>query len=194
MTSSKLDLIRKLKSECYNCQKCVLYKNIIASYSPYVFGSGNVSAKIMLVGQNPGYNEMIQKKPFIGAAGKKLDICISEAGLSREDLYITNAVKCYTEKNAAPADDSVRSCRYYLEQEISIIQPKVIVILGGSSWRLFEQESNYISYSVSLAETLPVFNMSLHDRVLLTIHPSNLIYRPETKPILVNALQKAALL
>ncbi len=130
--SERIDLLKELKVECMSCTDCRLHKGDDRVTNPHVFGRGNVKAKIMVVGQNPGYNETVEGQPFIGAAGKNFDEFLSDIlGLERDHIYITNTVKCYSPKNRAPYWDETDACRHFLEKEIAIIQPKVVLALGN---------------------------------------------------------------
>lgn len=130
--SEKIALLKELKAECLSCTACRLCKGDDKVKQPHVFGRGNASAKIMVVGQNPGYNETIQGKPFVGAAGKNFDEFLCDVlGLERKHIYITNTVKCYSPKNRAPYWDEIDACRHFLKREIEIVRPKVVLALGN---------------------------------------------------------------
>ena len=133
----KIEKIIELRDECYSCTKCPLHKGDQRVKSPHVFGRGNINATIMVVGQNPGYNETVKKKPFIGPAGINFDRFLKEIGLERRQVYITNTVKCYTTGNRAPQPHEVSSCKSILKREVELIKPKVIVALGNYALRYF---------------------------------------------------------
>ena len=98
-----------------------------------VFGKGNPDANMMFIGEAPGFNEDMQGKPFVGAAGNTLNELMRSAGISREKVFITNIVKCRPPENRAPTDDEIKACSEYLHQQISLIKPKLIVSLGRIS-------------------------------------------------------------
>jgi DNA polymerase len=123
---SKEILLEKLRKDVENCRKCILW----STRNRPVFGEGPVDAKMMIVGLGPGRQEDLQGRPFVGAAGRFLDQLLTEAGLSRSGVYITNVVKCFLPDNRA-TEDQVKSCTPYLDQQIEIIQPKLIVALGN---------------------------------------------------------------
>ncbi len=136
--SEKIALLKELKAECMSCTTCRLHKGDSKVQKPHVFGSGNVRAKIMVVGQNPGFNETQKGKPFIGAAGKNFDKFLADIlELDRDHIYITNTVKCYSPKNRAPYWDETDACRHFLRREIEAIQPKVILALGNYAAQYF---------------------------------------------------------
>ncbi|MDR0318662.1 MAG: uracil-DNA glycosylase [Nitrososphaerota archaeon] len=111
------------------CNKCRLWQT--ATYS--VPGEGPVNAKIMFVGQNPGSEEDKTGRPFVGRAGKFLIKTLAEFGMKREEVYITNIVKHTSPENRKPYPDEVDACLPYLIQQISIIKPKIVVLLGASA-------------------------------------------------------------
>ncbi len=96
-------------------------------------GEGPTNAKVMLVGQNPGAEEDKTGRPFVGRAGKYLTKVLTENGIKREDLYITNIVKHTAPQNRKPCPDEVAACLPYLTTQIDIIKPKIIVLLGASA-------------------------------------------------------------
>jgi DNA polymerase len=109
-----------------SCKKCSLWKTRINA----VPGEGPSTAKIMLLAQNPGRNENIQGKPFVGISGKFLDKLLNSINLKREEVFITGAVKCYTPKNRKPTKEEIEACKPYLLKQIELIKPKIIVLLG----------------------------------------------------------------
>ena len=100
-------------------------------------GDGNPSSEIMFVGEGPGYYEDVQGLPFVGQAGQLLNELLAEIGLRREDVYITNVVKCRPPRNRDPQPDEIGECSKYLDRQIELIDPKVIVTLGRYSMDRF---------------------------------------------------------
>ena len=96
-------------------------------------GEGPLNAKVMLIGQNPGADEDETGRPFVGRAGKFLTKTLAEYGIKREDIFITNIVKHVSPKNRKPYPDEVAACLPYLNTQISIIKPKIIVLLGATA-------------------------------------------------------------
>ncbi|MFA6974197.1 MAG: uracil-DNA glycosylase [Parcubacteria group bacterium] len=94
-------------------------------------GEGSSHAKIMIVGQNPGKDEEIEGKPFVGKAGKFLNKILNENGIERKNLFITNVVKHKTHRNKIPTKKEIELWKPFLEEEINILKPKIIVLLGG---------------------------------------------------------------
>ena len=116
----------KIAKEIAKCQKCPLGQQRTKSVS----GEGDPNTQIMFVGEAPGKQEDLQGKPFVGAAGKLLDELLLLIGLKRKDIFITNIVKCRPPANRDPLPQEIDACLHYLEQQIKIIQPKLIVTLG----------------------------------------------------------------
>jgi DNA polymerase len=110
---------------------------LAAGRTNVVFGVGDPSAKLMFVGEGPGAQEDIQGLPFVGRSGQLLDrLVLEEMGLSREQFYIANTVKCRPPGNRDPLPDEIESCRPYLEGQLELIRPKVVVTLGNFATRL----------------------------------------------------------
>src|SRR5207237_3144443 len=108
---------------CTRCRLCETRTNT-------VFGEGDADAKIFFIGEGPGENEDLQGRPFVGRAGEQLNKWIAAMGLRREDVYIANIVKCRPPGNRVPAPDEVATCTPFLQRQLEIIRPKVIVTLG----------------------------------------------------------------
>jgi uracil-DNA glycosylase len=121
--------MEELKIQIYACQRCRLWQGSKHA----VPGEGPQDAIIMIVGQNPGAEEDESGRPFVGRAGKYLTKTLAEYGIKREDIYITNIVKHTSPKNRKPYPDEVEACLPYLMTQISIIKPKIIVLLGTSA-------------------------------------------------------------
>jgi uracil-DNA glycosylase len=122
----------QLNVEIRNCKKCRLVENTRNA----VPGEGNNQADIMLVGQNPGEKEDETGRPFIGRSGKFLDKILKKNGIDRESLFITSIVKHASPGNRPPKTDEINACLPYLEQQISLIKPKIIVLMGTVAWKL----------------------------------------------------------
>ncbi|HEX6851560.1 MAG TPA: uracil-DNA glycosylase [Candidatus Polarisedimenticolaceae bacterium] len=122
--SETLDAIRADLGDCTRCKLCVGRKNL-------VFGVGDPRAGLMFVGEGPGADEDAKGEPFVGRAGQKLNEMIRAIGLSREQVYIANVVKCRPPDNRTPEPDEVATCSPFLFRQIEAIAPKVIVALGA---------------------------------------------------------------
>lgn len=118
--------LAELRNEIGDCTRCKLSEG----RTNIVFGDGNASARIMFIGEGPGREEDLQGLPFVGDAGTLLTRLIEKMGLSRPEVYIANIVKCRPPMNRDPEDDEVATCRQFVERQIEIIRPEVIVTLG----------------------------------------------------------------
>jgi len=128
-----MDSLTQIALEISACSDCPLYLN----RGRTVPGEGPQNAKIMLVGEAPGSNEDKQGRPFVGAAGHFLEELLALATLRREDVYITNTVKCRPLNNRDPLNTEKAACRKYLDRQIEVISPKVVVTLGRHSMTSF---------------------------------------------------------
>jgi len=170
-------------------RKCTLCR-LSEGRTNAVPGEGNGFAKIMFIGEAPGRSEDQQGRPFVGAAGKLLTEALQEAGLSREDVFITNIVKCRPPNNRVPKEEERNACRPYLERQIALINPKIICILGRTAYESLLEGGSITSNRGRLVK---------HDKrfYFLTVHPAAIIYNPELKTVfrsdlvnLVNELKK----
>lgn len=123
------DSLSIVADEVRGCPLCELSR----SRTHAVPGEGNGQARIMLIGEGPGWHEDQQGKPFVGASGKFLSELLGKAGLEREDVFITNVVKCRPPGNRDPLPDEIQACSMYLERQVALIDPQVIVTLGRFS-------------------------------------------------------------
>ncbi len=120
--------LQELGKSLHNCQLCKLSK---LGRTQVVFGVGNPHASIMFVGEAPGFNEDQKGEPFVGAAGKLLNDLLTSAGLSRDQIYIANVIKCRPPNNRDPEPDEVDTCKPFLMQQIALIKPKLVCTLGN---------------------------------------------------------------
>jgi DNA polymerase len=167
----------QLRESAAGCTGCDLYKHATQT----VFGEGAARASIMFVGEQPGDQEDLAGRPFVGPAGKILDRALAEAGIARRDLYVTNAVKHFKwepqgkrRKHKKPSATEIAACRPWLEAEIAVVKPRVIICLGataaqaafGKAVRLNELRGR--PWSTSIA---PI--------VFVTVHPSAVLRHPD---------------
>ena len=167
--------IQKIKLQVTKCTKCELSETRNNS----VPGKGNYKADVIFVGEAPGKNEDMNGEPFIGIAGKKLTMALESAGVTREEVYITNIVKCRPPKNRVPTTDERNTCQNYLEKEIEIIKPKIICILGNTAFNSLLNGKEIIKFRGKIVRK----NNQLY---FLTIHPAATIYNQK----LINVLKK----
>jgi DNA polymerase len=123
------DTLTQIASEVVVCTRCDLHK----TRNKAVPGEGPANAEILLIGEGPGFNENEQGRPFVGAAGNFLNELLGQAGLKREDVWITNVVKCRPPGNRDPLPDELGACNEYLDRQIAALNPKIIITLGRFS-------------------------------------------------------------
>jgi uracil-DNA glycosylase len=123
------ETLAELKQEVSACTRCALH----FSRKRSVPGEGPINAEIMFIGEGPGFHENEQGRPFVGPAGKFLDELLESIGMKRSDVYITNVVKCRPPGNRDPEPGEIEACSGYLDRQIQLINPKVIVTLGRYS-------------------------------------------------------------
>jgi DNA polymerase len=121
------DALRRLEARIQGCARCKLSKG----RTTVVFGSGNPQAGLVAIGEAPGAEEDVQGKPFVGRAGQLLTKMLESVGLSRDEVYICNIVKCRPPGNRNPESDEIAACEPFLMEQLAAIQPKVILALGN---------------------------------------------------------------
>lgn len=126
MSRSREELLARVASEAATCEACALSRG----RRTVVFGSGNPDADLMFIGEGPGEQEDRQGLPFVGPAGELLTRIIEAIELHRDDVYIANVVKCRPPGNRDPKPDEIAACRHYLERQVHLVRPRVIVALG----------------------------------------------------------------
>lgn len=119
----------ELEQSIINCRKCKLCQNRIN----IVFGTGNRNAEIMFIGEGPGADEDRQGEPFVGKAGKLMNEAFKGLGINREEVYIANIVKCRPPQNRVPEQDEAEACLNYLRNQVILVKPKIIVLLGSTA-------------------------------------------------------------
>ena len=171
--------LEDIKQNVINCTKCDLCKTRTNS----VPGKGNFKSDVIFVGEAPGRNEDKKGEPFVGVAGKKLSVALDEAGISRESVYITNVVKCRPPKNRVPSTDERETCKEYLKQEISIIKPKIICILGNTAFNSILGGSEITKFRGKVVR-------KDNQLYFLTIHPAATIYNQQLIDVLKEDISK----
>jgi uracil-DNA glycosylase len=130
-----------LYREASGCLRCPLHE----SRTKVVFGSGNADAELMFVGEAPGQQEDLQGLPFVGRAGKLLDQLIEEIGLTREDVFVANTLKCRPPGNRDPQPEEIDTCRPYLHRQVELIEPRLICTLGNFATKLITRSNRGIT-------------------------------------------------
>jgi DNA polymerase len=165
--------LQTVKQEVIKCTKCDLCKTRTNS----VPGKGNFQSKVIFVGEAPGRNEDKSGEPFVGVAGQKLSIALEEAGISRDEVYITNIVKCRPPNNRVPSTNERNTCQEYLKQEISIIKPKIICLLGNTAFNSILGGSEITKFRGKIVQ-------KDNQLYFLTIHPAATIYNQKLVSVL----------
>ncbi len=125
-------LLSELRQECLSCEKCVLCRR----RTQVAWGEGNLAAETMFIGEGPGRDEDVEGRPFVGRSGRLLtDIIEKGMKLRRADVYITNVVKCRPPGNRDPKPEETAACRSYLDRQIEVVAPKLLVAVGGVATR-----------------------------------------------------------
>jgi uracil-DNA glycosylase len=173
----KTTSLKVLSAAAHQCRGCDLYK----SATQVVFGAGPKNARVMFVGEQPGDQEDLQGEPFVGPAGALLDKALADAGVPRDQVYVTNAVKHFKWEprgkrriHKKPRALEVKACRPWLEAELRSVKPAVVVCLGataaqsmlGASFKLMQQRGQVVSSPAA-------------GRIVATIHPSAVLRAPD---------------
>jgi len=174
--SQELETIKQNVIKCTKCDLCKTRTNAVP-------GKGNFQSDVIFVGEAPGRNEDKHGEPFIGVAGKKLSIALDEAGISRDAVYITNIVKCRPPNNRVPKTSERETCQEYLKQEISIIKPKIICILGNTAFNSILGGSEITKFRGKIVR-------KDNQLYFLTIHPAATIYNQELIDVLKSDIVK----
>lgn len=159
--------LNKIKEKCLTCEKCGLAK----TRTNIVFEGGSPNNKLMLIGEAPGYYEDMQGVPFVGKAGQLLDRIFESVGLSRKrDIYICNTIKCRPPDNRNPLEIEKESCREYLDAQIDILRPKIILICGNVAL----QSMLKLPYGISKARGR-WYSGPYNSKMMPIFHPSYLL-------------------
>lgn len=165
------NLLTDLEKQVSNCMRCPLAQ----TRTQTVFARGNPQAKLMIVGEAPGFYEDQQGKPFVGKAGGLLNRMLKSIGLSEDDVYIANVLKCRPPNNRDPNSEEINHCCDYLAQQIAIISPQLILAVGRFAGQ----------FLLKAAYPLNKMRGKLHDyqgrSVLVSYHPAYLLRNPQDK-------------
>lgn len=160
--SLKEKLMSRLRAEIDRCGKCPLAQNRKTT----VPGEGSLDASLMIVGEGPGSDEDLQGIPFVGEAGGLLNRILGAVNIDRKDIYITNMVKCRPPRNRTPSIEEISICQRFLEAQIAVINPKIIVSLGNTPTKWFLSTTDGITrirgqwFSWKGIDLMPMFHPS----------------------------------
>ena len=167
------------RNSLINCKRCKLCEN----RTQIVFGCGDPKARVVFVGEGPGADEDAQGVPFVGRAGQLLTKMINAMGLSREQVYICNVVKCRPPQNRNPEPDEIAACEPFLKQQLDLIKPQVIVGLGRYACQTLLQQSTPI------AKIRGAWHEYQGIKFMPTFHPAYLLRNPPAKKFVWEDLQ-----
>jgi uracil-DNA glycosylase family protein len=185
---NKIHSLPRLKKLAETCTNCDLYKN-----GNLVFGEGKKTFPIVMIGEQPGDKEEKEKHPFVGPSGQLLKNILEEIGVDISEIYFTNAVKHFRFKpmgkrriHQKPSVSQIRACRIWLDQELKIIKPKLIVCLGKTA------SESVLLTPISVNQSHGKIIESEYGKVLITFHPSFFLRQidPESKKLLISAFKK----
>lgn len=189
--NKKSEELKKIKEEIVNLKESPLYKyRTKNNYFP-VIGEGDHDADIIMIGEAPGENEALTGRPFCGRAGKILDNLLSEVDIPREETYITNIVKDRPPENRDPKPQEIEIYAPFLDRQIEIIKPKIIVTLGRFS-------ANYVLSKFSFGDNFSISSINgkvyskegMDFEIIPLLHPAASIYSPERKEDLIEGFKK----
>ena len=167
----RLSTLQQLATEVAACTRCPLHQ----TRSQTVFARGNPQAKLMIIGEAPGFPEDHEGLPFVGVAGRLLEQMISCIGLLNNEIYITNVLKCCPPNNRDPQSDEITQCSSYLAQQISLVKPTLLLALGRVAGQ----------YLLNTTRSLNQMRSQKHDyqniQVIVTYHPAYLLRNPSDK-------------
>jgi DNA polymerase len=170
-----------LRNRIISCTKCELAKTRINA----VPGLGIIPAEVIFIGEAPGRSEDLKGEPFVGAAGKILSEALAYAGFTRDRVYITNVVKCRPPNNRQPNEKEINACNCYLHEEMELIHPKIICILGNTAFGSLLKRNSITKNRGKIIKK----NDQLY---FATVHPAAAIYNPELRQVLKADLKQLA--
>jgi uracil-DNA glycosylase len=174
------DTLERIREDLGECTRCRLSKQ----RNKIVFGQGNPRAELVFVGEGPGHDEDVQGLAFVGRAGKLLTQMIEAMGLTREQVYICNVVKCRPPENRKPEDDEVATCSPFLYRQLDVIAPKAVVCLGATA------AQSLLKTKDSISRYRGQWFDYRNTKLLVTYHPAYLLRNPNAKGDVWKDLQK----
>ena len=181
-TRTEILTLAEVRKELGDCKRCKLHR----ARRTIVFGEGNEKSSLMVIGEGPGYDEDVQGRPFVGKAGQLLTKILQSINLTREEVYITNIVKCRPPQNRNPEPDEIQSCNPFLMKQIAVIQPRIICALGAfSAQTLLKTDTKITALRGKLFDLEGI-------KVIPTYHPAFLLRNPERKREVWEDMKKIA--
>ncbi|MEF8878990.1 MAG: type-4 uracil-DNA glycosylase [Candidatus Thermoplasmatota archaeon] len=185
---SKKEKIDEISNQIKKCRKCPLWK----SRTNAVPGDGDYETKILFIGEAPGHREDKKGLPFVGRAGKILDELLDSISLDRKKVYITNIVKCRPPRNRNPLKSEIKVCTPYLDKQLSLINPKIIVTLGNFATRYIFDKFNldFEKISKTHGETFQIEGLGGTFKIMPVYHPAAATYDPNKKTMFLEDFKK----
>jgi uracil-DNA glycosylase len=171
--SQRRERLKRVYGEAKGCVRC---PELAAARKTVVFGSGNADADLMFVGEAPGASEDEQGVPFVGRAGKLLDQLLGEIGLSRDEVFVCNTLKCRPPGNRDPLPVEIENCQDYLRSQVELIEPSVICTLGNFSTKLLREDPTGITRLHGQPEVIALGARAV--RLYPIFHPAAALYTP----------------
>lgn len=177
------ELLEAIAAEIMFCPRCRLSE----TRKKAVPGEGSAQSRVMLVGEGPGRNEDLEGRPFVGQAGKYLDTLLTETGLIRNKVFICNVVRCRPPENRDPLPDEIDACTPYLNRQIALIKPKLIVSLGkhSAAYMLSKAKLPFDSITRTRGKFYEAKLWGMRMTIFPTFHPAAALYNGEYKNQLV---------
>lgn len=172
----KSEALELLSNKVCGCEKC---PEMLLSRRRVVFGEGNPNATVVFCGEAPGKTEDKEGRPFCGEAGRLLDNIIKSCGWRRDEVYILNTVKCHPDNNRVPSPEEVANCRSYLDLQLKVINPKIIVCLGATAAQNLLKCAEPVSKLRN--SWYHYVNGTVKAKVRVTFHPAYLLRNPADK-------------
>ena len=182
MPPTKEERREALKAVYHQARACTLCPQLAATRSTVVFGSGNADANLMFVGEAPGANEDRLGLPFVGQAGKLLDTLLGEIGLTRDDVFVVNTLKCRPPGNRDPHPAEIEACQAYLLRQVELIEPRVICSLGNFATKLLRGEPTGVTRLHGREEVRVIGQRAV--RLYPLFHPAAALYTPSNVEVL----------
>ena len=174
------DSLEKIREDIGDCQRCKL----CSTRTNIVFGSGNPQARLVFVGEAPGADEDAQGLPFVGRAGQLLTRIIESIGLTRQDVYICNVIKCRPPNNRFPERDEITACYPFIIRQLEVISPKVICCLGAAAAQTILKTKSSVGWIRGR------FQDYRGAKLIVTYHPAYLLRNPDAKRVVWEDMKK----
>lgn len=171
-----------LKEQYASARACTRCPHLVATRTQVVFGAGNADADLMFVGEAPGRDEDLKGIPFVGRAGRLLESLLAEIGLTREDVFIANVLKCRPPDNRNPTADEIERCSPWLMRQLELIRPTVVVTLGNFATKLIREDPTSITRIRGRVELRRIGTRTV--RLLPVLHPAAALYTPSNRELL----------